>query len=145
MGHHVLLLWLSLAVLISPVAATTSSPAQTGHNQEVEADGELYGPGTIVLVRVEVRDRHGESVADLREEDFAVYENGIKQRLFILERGPSEATGLGPNQYRVGYLFKGKLDGTYRKVRVVIRKKRLSGLKVKSSPDGFFAREKSRP
>jgi hypothetical protein len=145
MKFNVILYCLAFLILASPAAGVALPQAPTGTRQEEQEEDGALPLTTLVMVRVEVSDRHGKAVADLSEEDFAVYENGIKQRVFVVERGPAEATGLGPNQYRVGYIFKGKPDGTYRKVRVVVRKKRMPGLRVKSSPDGFIAQEKSRP
>jgi hypothetical protein len=132
-------------MLASPPAGVAQPQAQAGSRQAEPADDDVLPMTNLVMVRVEVSDKHGKSVTDLREGDFAVFEDGERRQVIVVERGPSDATGLGPNQYRVGYIFKGKLNGTYRKIRVVIRKKQLSGLKVKSSPGGFFAREKSRP
>jgi len=136
---------LALLTLASPASGLALPQAQTGSRQEEEADDDVLPVTPVVMVRVAVSDRRGKALVDLRKGDFAVYENGVRRQIILVERGTSEAAGLGANQYLVVYAFKGRRDGAYRKIRVVVLKRRGSGLKVKSSPEGFFARERSRP
>jgi hypothetical protein len=136
---------LAFLTLASPAAGAALPQDQTGSRQEESVDDDVLPMTPVVMVRVEVSDRRGKAVAGLREEDFAVYENGVRRQVVFVERGPSEATGLGTHQYRVAYILKGKRDGGYRRIRVALPKRIRSGLKVKSYPDGFFARERGRP
>ena len=144
MKHRVALVCLSLIAMVSPSTGITSPEDQTGRYQEekeVPVDEGSSRLDTMVVVRVEVRDRLGKPVPGLRKGDFTLYENGAKRPVHILERGPSEVDHLEADQYRIGYIFRGRRDGTYRQVRVLVRKKGQPGLRVKSFPDGFTARE----
>jgi VWFA-related protein len=79
----------SPAVEASNPAGTTKSepPPQTGEppstreSQEVGTDDVVRIETTLVTVPVSVMDRDGRYVADLRKEDFHVYENGVEQPL----------------------------------------------------------------
>jgi Ca-activated chloride channel homolog len=57
----------------------TGEPASAHESQEVGADDVVRIETTLVTVPVSVMDRDGRYVADLRKEDFHVYENGVEQ------------------------------------------------------------------
>src|SRR5687768_5969481 len=35
----------------------------------------------VVMVKVEVKNQHGEEIGDLRKDDFIIYENGVRQEI----------------------------------------------------------------
>ena len=57
--------------------STTAVP----DNQEQSEAGRQSGPATLITVPAIVMDRNGRYVANLRKEDFAIYENGVEQNL----------------------------------------------------------------
>jgi VWFA-related protein len=50
-------------------------------NQDQSEAGRQSGPATLITVPAIVMDRNGRYVANLRKEDFAIYENGVEQNL----------------------------------------------------------------
>jgi len=66
----------------APPATASSGPGQEPFRISVDVD--------LVVLPATVRDRHGLSVPDLRADDFAVYEDGVAQRikLFLNEDIP---------------------------------------------------------
>jgi Ca-activated chloride channel homolog len=79
---------------ISPSPSPSAEPAkpendpQPSGNQPSERVDEQVGPGdvlrvetTLVTVPVSITDRDGRYIADLRKEDFHVYEDGIEQNI----------------------------------------------------------------
>lgn len=57
--------------------STTAVP----DNQDQSEAGRQSGPATLITVPAIVMDRNGRYVANLRKEDFAIYENGVEQNL----------------------------------------------------------------
>ena len=142
MKHRVMFRCLHFLPLLSLTALVVLPQAQTVQQRVSQDEEDTPRLKDVVLVRVEVRDKRGNFVPGLRERDFTVYENGVRQPVFVIEPEPSVAE---PNQYLVGYFFKGPFDGKYRQVRVEAHKKRTPRLKVKTYSHGFFAREEGRP
>lgn len=61
-----------------PVLRSTAVPPES---QDQTAAGRQSGPATLVTVPAIVMDRNGRYVANLRKEDFVIYENGVEQNL----------------------------------------------------------------
>lgn len=57
-----------------------SNPA-VSENPDQTAAGRQSGPATLITVPAIVMDRDGRYVANLRKEDFVIYENGVEQNL----------------------------------------------------------------
>ena len=90
-------LLLSIAACLIPALAQDAPPAGTP----------AFRTGArMVLVPVTVRDREGHSVADLRQEDFQLFDQGKEQPIasFSVERSEPTASGAPPSQFIV-YFF----------------------------------------
>jgi VWFA-related protein len=77
-----------LRVPSPPVATAQSDEPQPSGNQPSETVEEQIGPGdvlrvdtTLVTVPVSITDRDGRYIADLRREEFRVWEDGIEQSI----------------------------------------------------------------
>jgi Ca-activated chloride channel homolog len=60
-----------------PVLRSTAAPDK----QDQSNAGRQGGPATLITVPAIVMDRNGRYVANLRKEDFLIYENGVEQNL----------------------------------------------------------------
>lgn len=91
---------LSLAVLLAAVVAGGPVIAQSGAPQKppaappaaqppARADQVIRRTIDVITTDVVVRDNSGQFVADLKKEDFEVYEDGVKQEVvsFVLTHG----------------------------------------------------------
>jgi hypothetical protein len=91
----------------------------------------------MVVVRVEVKDRSGWYVFDLRRNDFTIYQDGIPQEMqyFTTEIADPDTPWLG---YAVGYCPQDSTpDGRPRKIRVRVRDGKVRGLKARCYPSVY--------
>ncbi len=63
-----------------PVLRSTTAVPENRDQPQTSA-GRQSGPATLVTVPAIVMDRNGRYVANLRKEDFVIYENGVEQNL----------------------------------------------------------------
>jgi VWFA-related protein len=78
------------------MAAAAAAPGARG-GQQLPDDRPRFGTSTAaVVVDVIVRDRKGEPVVDLTQDDFEVFENGTPQRLIDFERVLPGSAGSAP-------------------------------------------------
>lgn len=59
----------------------TAEPPSSGERQEIEEGDVVRVETTLVTVPVSIRDRDGRYIADLRKEDFRLYEDGVEQQV----------------------------------------------------------------
>jgi len=63
-----------------PVLRSTTAPPENQDQSQASAS-RRSGPAALVTVPAIVMDRDGRYIANLRKEDFAIYENGVEQNL----------------------------------------------------------------
>ena len=90
------------------------------------------GYSRLVVIDVEVRDRHGDEITSLTKDNFIIYENGVKLILNSWERIQSVDNNHPHTHYRITcYPVDNHHSDTARNVCVVVRANGRSGLKVK--------------
>ena len=65
----------------TPLVETPKPPTVEAENAEVEENDVVRVSTSLITVPAEVLDRSGRNVANLRKEDFRLYENGVEQQL----------------------------------------------------------------
>jgi hypothetical protein len=96
----------------------------------------------VAMVQVEVRNQLGKEIVDLRKDDFIIYEDGVRQEICFFRRNEGSGKQTQQAMYEVGYYPMNDLfEGEFRKIRVLVRSKGKSKLRVQSSPKGYFAKK----
>ena len=99
----------------------------------------------IAMVKVEVTGQDGKEVADLRKDDFIIYEDGVKQELIFWKRNAGSDRQADQAMYEAGYYpTKFRFRGEWRKIRVLVRVKDQRKLKVQFAPKGYYAKRELR-
>src|SRR2546423_3216454 len=66
----------------APQARPEPTPPQTGSApEEVDEDDVIRVNTTLVTIPVNVTDRNGKYVGNLRQQDFRIYEDGVEQQI----------------------------------------------------------------
>src|SRR4051812_4750681 len=67
----------------APDARPEPTPPQTGNSapEEVDEDEVIRVNTTLVTIPVNVTDRNGHYVGNLRQQDFRIYEDGVEQEI----------------------------------------------------------------
>jgi hypothetical protein len=127
------------ALVSQPGVSFTHSnlqPNESNQDQPAESDLIICRLQTdLVVVSVQVTDSQGQYISGLRLEQFAVYEDGKKERVayFSDEQG-LEIENLRGN-YVVGYYPTNRTpDDDPRRVRIKVHKWKSNGYQVKYSP-----------
>jgi hypothetical protein len=99
----------------------------------------------VAMVNVEVTDRQGKEVTDLRKDDFIIYENGVKQEMCYWKRNVGSDRATDQSMYEVGYYPTNfRFKDEWRKIRVLLRSKDQRKLKVQFTPKGYYAKKELR-
>lgn len=99
----------------------------------------------VGMVKVEVRDQHGKEVADLRKDDFILYEDGVRQPICFWRRNEGVDRQTQQAMYEAGYYpTNTRFGGEYRNIRVLVRSKGKRKLRVEFSPKGYYAKKELR-
>ena len=97
------------------------------------------------MVNVEVTDRLGKDVTDLKKDDFIIYEDGVKQEMCYWERNVGSDRATDQAMYEVGYYPTNfRFKGEWRKIRVLVRSPDKRKLKVHFTPTGYYAKKELR-
>jgi hypothetical protein len=109
----------------------------TNQNKEIEPSVvcALRFDVELVIVEVEIKDRQGQYVSNLKHGDFVVYDNGKKQKVeFCLEEKESDV-GVSSIKYKIGYYPPEDLQaGELRRIRVRVRDTKKQGMTVQYDP-----------
>lgn len=96
----------------------------------------------MTVVEVEVEDKQGKKVSDLSKDDFIVCEDGVRQELQFWQRRGALETESKQAAYKMGYFPSNQVfNGKFRKIRVEARTKDERKLRVKFSPEGYYAKK----
>jgi len=100
----------------------------------------------MAVVRVEVTDRQGKEITDLTKNDFIIYEDGVREELQYWKRNVGTNRQPDESIYEAGYLPDTRhFRGEWRKIRIEVRKQDERKLKVRYSPNGYYARKEMVP
>ena len=99
----------------------------------------------VAMVNVDVTDRQGKEVTDLRKDDFIIYEDGVKQEMCYWKRNVGSDRATDQSMYEVGYYPTNfRFKDEWRKIRVLVRSKGKRKLRVAFSPKGYYAKQELR-
>jgi len=96
------LIWFSFQLQAQNPTPPTANPPQGTQPEKPQAPPKFTVTTTEVIVPVTVKDRHGNLVADLRKEEFRVFEDNVEQAItrFITEAYPISMVVLVDNDLR---------------------------------------------
>ena len=85
-GEHIVAKAVALPVLLSAVLVCSGTDQAAPAQQDHDADSlRLSVDVALVVLRATVTDRKGGSVHSLGEQDFEVYEDGVRQRIRLFK------------------------------------------------------------
>ncbi len=135
---------LSSIVLCVAICLLTFSPkvfGQTTSNPNKEGFTCGLVPSEPAFVQVEIVDKSGAPVVNLKISDFLIWEDGVKQTPDFIKEQRNTVAGKDMVWYRVGYYpTNGKLDGTFRTIRIDVQGREKRGLSGLYWPNGYFAK-----
>ena len=112
----------SLLVILAVCLPAIDAHSQQGSSAQKSNDEIVTLKAHLVSVDVLVKDKKGKYITDLKDEDFVVYENGVKQKLEFFDppligenkaghTGPTAPTGPAPAAGRTMNIISLVLDG----------------------------------
>ena len=144
LAGRVCLFFFLILLVLAPVHTFSQTPNPSPTNQESNAESKFICGHTypeIVIVQVEVTNKYRKPVSNLSHEDFVVYEEGNSQAIAFFQEEKKSFKKEARTIYRIGYHSENlRLDGKYRKIRIEIREGGKRKLKVRYSPNGYFAK-----
>lgn len=103
--------------------------------------GQTVISNELITVQVEIVDKTGVPVTNLKASDFLILEDGVKQTPDHVKEQKVAVVGKVRIWYRVGYYSTNdKLDGTFRAIRIDVQKRQEKGLSGLYWPNGYFAK-----
>jgi hypothetical protein len=136
-------IWLTIVILLAliypiPIFSQEPKPPQSGKADDIpEVDCGILRTD-VVIIEIEVKDKHETFVPFLTQTDFVIYEDGVKQTIAYFKQVKESDTGAV--RYKVGYYpTNRRWSGEYRDIRVKMRGSRKLGLRVIYHPTGYFA------
>lgn len=98
------------------------------------------------MVKVEVTDQEGKEVADLKKDDFVIFEDCVKQEMIYWRRNVGSDRATDQAMYEAGYYPPNSLffRGEWRENRVLVRSPDKRKLKVQFTPKGYYAKKELR-
>lgn len=123
-------LFSSLLFAQAPPAASTSKP-----------DDPIIACtfGYVSVVGVKVTDSRGNEVVGLRMKDFIVFEDGVQQEIESFRLIQDDDPKSIKVRFEIGYMAPGLFDGSYRNIRIALKNRANRHLKIKFTPNGYFA------
>ena len=135
---------LILIVLPPHIQSSAQSQKQSTVDSNTKADEQIIRCELmfVSVVKVEVTNHHGKEVADLKKDDFIIYEDGVKQELMYWKRNVGSDSETGQAMYEAGYYPTNfRFRGEWRKVRVLVRRHDHRKLKTQFTPKGYYAKK----
>ena len=147
MRHHLLchlacrLSGIILCLLVCLLSFSFPALGQTKNNpKEEESTCGLVSP-ELVFIQVEIVDKTGAPVTNLKADDFLIWEDGAKQTTDLVKAQKVVIAGKERIWYHVGYYTTNdKLDGTFRAIRIDVQEREEKGLSGSYWPNGYFAK-----
>jgi hypothetical protein len=99
----------------------------------------------VAMVKVEVTEQQGKEVADLKKDDFIIYEDGVKQEMVYWKRNVGSDRATDRAMYEAGYYpTNSQFRDEWRKIRVLVRSPDKRKLRVQFTPKGYYAKKELR-
>lgn len=135
MGYHLLchlacrLSGIILCLLVCLLAYSAKGFGQTVISNE------------LITVQVEIVDKTGAPVTNLKADDFLIWEDGAKQTPDLIKEQKVVVAGKERIWYRVGYYSTNdKRDGTFRAIRIDVEEREEKGLSGSYWPNSYYAK-----
>lgn len=139
LNRHLCSLVLCVSVCLLTFSAIGFGQTKTSLTEEEFTCG--LAPPELVFVQVEIVDKSGAPMPNLKASDFLIWENGVKQTLDQIKAQKAVIAGKERIWYRVGYYSTNdKLDGTFRVIRIDVKEREEKGLSGSYWPSGYFAK-----
>jgi hypothetical protein len=134
---------LSLTILMLSIQSFAQSQNQPTVDSNTKNENQPTNCSVfVVIVKVEVRNQYGEEVADLRKDDFIIYEDGVRQEIIFWRRNEGSDRRTQQALYEVGYYpINYQFEGEFRKLRISVQNKGKRKLRVEFSPKGYYAKK----
>jgi hypothetical protein len=117
------------------VGQTTTSPTKK------EPVRSLVISADLITIQIEISDKAGKSVVNLKASDFLIWEDGVKQTPDLIEEQKVTIAGRERVWYRVGYYSTNdKQDGAFRVIRIDVREREEKELSGSYWPNGYVAK-----
>jgi hypothetical protein len=95
----------------------------------------------LIAFQIEIVDKAGTPITNLKAADFLIWEDGVKQTPDHIKEQKVIIAGKERTWYRVGYYSTNdKLDGTFRVIRIDVQEREGRELSGSYWPNGYFAK-----
>jgi hypothetical protein len=129
---------------------TLCTLTNTGFAQSVELAKSKYNDvicacAYSIAVGINLLQKPREEPNNVNKDSFKIYEDGVLQEIEYFFVNDDEVTKKIGYRYKIGYAStNSKMDGSFRKIRVTFKMKRMRMIKVQLSSKGYFALEENR-
>lgn len=136
-----------LLTLIVILPSFAQSPAKQTREEKKEDSIVVCDYTCLATIYIKVMDKKGKEVTTLRNDDFTIYEDEVRQEIDSMWRNDNYKEECRPARYQIGYYpVNENFDGKYRKIRVTVQTEDGESLKAQVFPKGYHAKLlKSKP